>query len=223
MKRAEGLIAAELAELRGALRSALVSDALDAIGRRHQALGTDIARLAGRGVLVGRAYTAAAEPAGAVPEVAYVGLRRVLEGLAPDDVFVFATVRSDAYAAWGELTSMAAQGAGAVGFVTDGLIRDLPQVERLGFGMYARGMTPRDINGRAEVVRLGEPVVIDGILISPGDLIVGDEDGVVVVPLAVAREVVDRALAKAGDEASFHAAVGRGLPVMDALTRFDIL
>ena len=138
-------------------------------------------------------------------------------------MFVFATVRSDAYAAWGELTSMAAQGAGAVGFVTDGLIRDLPQVERLGFGMYARGMTPRDINGRAEVVRLGEPVVIDGILISPGDLIVGDEDGVVVVPLAVAREVVERALAKAGDEASFHAAVGRGLPVMDALTRFDIL
>jgi regulator of RNase E activity RraA len=213
----------ELAQLRTILRSALVSDALDAIGLRDQTLGADIARLTGRGVLVGRAYTVAAEPVDAMPEVAYVGLRHALEELGCDDVLVCATGRSDAYASWGELTTMAAQAAGAVGFLTDGMIRDIPQVAGLDFDVFGRGMTPRDMNGRAEMVRHGETVDIDRVAIHPGDVIVADRDGVVVVPLTVAREVVGRARTKAADEAEFHAAVGDGLPVMDALRRFDVL
>jgi len=213
----------ELAQLRSVLRSALVSDALDAIGLRDQRLGPDISRLAGRDVLVGRAYTVIAERVDAVPDVAYVGLRRALEELERDDVCVCATDRSESYAAWGELTSMAAQAAGAVGFVTDGMIRDLPQVERLDFDVFGRGTSPGDIHGRAELVCHGEALTIDRTVVSPGDLIVADRDGVVVVPLTAAREVFDRALAQAASEASFQAAVGEGLPVMDALSRFDIL
>jgi 4-hydroxy-4-methyl-2-oxoglutarate aldolase len=214
---------AELTELRGVLRSALVSDALDAVGLRDQTLGPDIARLAGRGLLVGHAYTVAAERVDAVPDVAYVGLRRVLEELGPDDVVVCATDRSDAFAVWGELTSTAAQAAGAVGFVTDGMIRDVREVDQLAFDVLGRGATPRDINGRAELVRHGQPVAIDGVTIGAGDLIVADQDGVVVVPLAVAQIVLERALSKAADEASCHAAVGEGMSVMEALTRFDVL
>jgi len=118
---------------------------------------------------------------------------------------------------------MSAQAAGAVGFVTDGMIRDLPQVERLDFDVFGRGTSPGDINGRAELVCHGEALTIDRTVVSPGDLIVADRDGVVVVPLTAAREVFDRALAKAASEASFQAAVGEWLPVMDALSRFDIL
>jgi regulator of RNase E activity RraA len=73
------------------------------------------------------------------------------------------------------------------------------------------------------MVRHGETVAIDRVAIHPGDVIVADRDGVVVVPLTVAREVVGRARTKAADEAEFHAAVGDGLPVMDALRRFDVL
>jgi regulator of RNase E activity RraA len=220
---AEGLTTVELAQLRGTLRSALVADALDAMGLRDQTFGADIGRLAGRDVLVGRAYTVAAEPVDVAPDVAYVGLRRALEELGCDDVCVCAADRSDHYATWGELTSMAAREAGAVGFVTDGLIRDLPQVEGLGFDVFGRGTTPRDIHGRAELVRHGETVTIDTVAIDPGDLIVADRDGVVVVPSRVAREVVGLALAGAADEASFQAAVRGGLPVLDALARFEIL
>jgi len=220
---AEEFTAVELAELRRTLRSALVSDALDATGLRDQTLGADIGRLAGRDVLVGRAYTVAAEPVAAAPDVAYVGLRLVLEEIGRDEVCVCATDRSERYAAWGELTSMAAGAAGAVGFVTDGLIRDLPQVDGLGFDVFGRGTTPRDIHGRAELVRHGETVAIDTVTIDPGDLIVADRDGVVVVPSRVAREVVGLALVGATDEASFQAAVRGGLPVLDALARFEIL
>lgn len=223
MTPADPLTTSELDQLRTVLRSALVSDALDAIGLRNQTLGADISRLAGRDVLVGRAYTVAVVPVDAVPEVAYVGLRHALEELGRDDVYVCATGRSERYAAWGELTSMAAQAAGAVGFVTDGMIRDLPQVERLAFSVFARGTTPRDINGRAELVGHGEAIAIDRIAIRRGDVIVADRDGVVVVPSGVAREVVDRALVKAAAEASFQAAVADGLPVTDALTRFEVL
>lgn len=220
---AERFTTAELAELRKTLRSALVSDALDAIGLRDQTLGADIAQLAGREVVVGRAYTVAAEPVEVTPDVAYLGLRLVLEELGRDDVCVCATDRSERYAVWGELTSMAAQAAGAVGLVTDGLIRDLPQVEGLAFDVFSRGTTPRDIHGRAELVRHGEAVAIDTVIIRPADLIVADRDGVVVVPLHVAREVVDLALAEAAAEASLRAAVRGGLPVLDALAHFEIL
>jgi regulator of RNase E activity RraA len=219
----ERLTATELVQLRKVLRSALVSDALDAIGLRDQRLGADIGRLAGRDVLVGRAYTVTAERVDAVPEVAYVGLRRALAELERDDVCVCATDRSESYAAWGELTSMAAQAAGAVGFVTDGMIRDLPQVEGLDFAVFGRGTSPGDINGRAELVRHGDVLTIDRTAINRGDLIVADRDGVVVVPLTAAREVVERALAMTAREASFQAAVGNGLPVLEALSRFDIL
>ncbi len=217
------LEATELATLRTVLRSALVSDALDAVGLRAQTLSADITCLAGSVVLIGRAFTVTAEPVDGVPEVPYVGLRRALESIGPDEVYVFGTSRSDAYAAWGEVVSMAARAAGAVGFLTDGLIRDREQVERLGFPVYARGTTPIDINGRAEVVGHGLPVTIAGVTIARGDLIVGDRDGVVVVPRGVQREVIDRALEKASTESMFRAAVAGGSSVLDALDHFDIL
>lgn len=214
----------EMAGLRRVLRSPLVSDALDALGLRAQALSSDISCVSGRAVLVGRAFTVAAEPADVVPEIAYVGLRSALESLALDDVYVLGTARSQAYAAWGELVSMAARAAGAAGVVTDGLIRDHDQISELvDFPVFARGTTPRDINGRAEVVGHGLPVVVGNVTISPGDLVVGDRDGVVVVPRDVQRTVIGLALEKGSTESAFRTAVAGGMSVLEALKHFEVL
>lgn len=212
-----------IANLRGQLHSALVADALDTLGMRRQTLGPDILPLSGTGTLVGHAFTIRAETVDSVPESPYVGLTAAIDALTIDDVYVFATARSDAYAGWGELVSIAARAAGAVGMLTDGLVRDTHQVHELGFPVFARGTVPNDINGRAEVVGHGEPVVIDGVMIAPGDLIVADRDGVAVVPTSVLDEVLGFATSKRLDESKFRDALAEGMSATEAFSRFHVL
>ncbi|MDP9482973.1 MAG: RraA family protein [Chloroflexota bacterium] len=182
--------ASGLAELRLVLRSALVADALDALGQRQQCLPSDIRPLPPAGVLVGFAATCRTRPHDTGLGDPYAGLRRVLASLTADDVLVIATERSNDYAVWGELVSIVASTAGAVGTVTDGLVRDLEQLERLGYRTFARGTTPIDVGHRADYVGFGEPVQIDGVAIRRGDLIVGDIDGTVIVPGEMVSQVV---------------------------------
>jgi 4-hydroxy-4-methyl-2-oxoglutarate aldolase len=213
----------DLSHLRRTLRTAHVSDALDTLGLRRQTLGPDIHRLSGQGLLVGHAFTVTGSLVDAVPDVPYVGLTTALDSLSHGDIYVFATGRSDAYAAWGELVSIAADAAGALGMVTDGLVRDTEQVERLGFPVFARGTTAVDIHGRAEVVGQGRSIVIDGVPIEPADLIVADRDGVVVVPTAVRDAVIALATRKGIDERRFRRALADGMSASEAFAQFGIL
>jgi regulator of RNase E activity RraA len=217
------LTGAELTQLRRRLRAALVCDALDTVGLRRQSLSADIQWLSGKGVLVGHAFTVSTEAVEAVPEAPYVGLTAALDALRRGDVYVMATGRSDKYAAWGELVSIAAAASGAVGMVTDGLVRDAAQVEQLGFPVFARGTTAVDINGRAEVIGHGAPIVIDGVRIEAGDLIVADRDGVVVVPAAVRDEVINLASGKGLAERRFRKALATGMSASEAFARFHVL
>lgn len=207
------------------LTSALVADALDAAGLRRRSLGAGIRMLAGDRPLVGRALTASTAPIATDPEVAdrYGGLKAVLRRLGPGDVLVLGTNRSEDYAAWGELVSIAALQAGALGIVTDGLVRDLEGLSSLPFAVFARGTRPVDIGGRADFVGIGDPIEIDGVGIEAGDLVVGDRDGVSVVPRAVEASVLKRALGKAADEASFHDALANGISIWEAFDRFGVL
>jgi regulator of RNase E activity RraA len=213
------------------LRSAFVADALDALGLAGQSVGPDIRMLSGRGPVVGRAITgrtraivrSASADVERDPVDPYGGLKAVLRRLRQDDLFVLATARCDDYAAWGELVSMAAQRAGAVGLLTDGLVRDVEPLIDLGFPVFARGTSPVDIAGRAQIVDIGRPVVIDGVTVETGDLVIGDRDGTVVVPQAVAADVVSRAGAKARDEEGFRRAVAQGTSLWEAFELFGVL
>ena len=214
---------ADLTQLRRRLRAALVCDALDTVGLRRQSLGADIQWLSGKGVLVGHAFTVSTEVVEAVPDAPYVGLTAALDALTRGDVHVMATGRSDKYAAWGELVSIAAAASGAIGMVTDGLVRDAAQVKRLGFPVFARGTTAVDINGRAEVIGHGMPIVIDGVTIEAGDLIVADGDGVVVVPTAARDDVISLATSKGLAERRFRRALAAGMSASEAFARFHVL
>jgi 4-hydroxy-4-methyl-2-oxoglutarate aldolase len=213
----------DLAELRRVLRSALVADALDGLGQPQQCLPSDIRQMPPGGVLVGFAATCRTHPHDAGPGDPYAGLRQVLAGLRPDDVLVIATERSNDYAVWGELVSIAASSVGAAGTLTDGLVRDVEQVERLAYRTFARGTTPIDVGHRADYGGFGDPVQIDGVTIHRGDLIVGDVDGAVVVPSGIVSQVVERCLARAAAEDASRAAIADGMEPTEAFARFDVL
>jgi regulator of RNase E activity RraA len=128
----------------------------------------------------------------------------------PGDVVVVDTSASSLTAVLGDLVSTKARHRGIAGFVVDGLIRDLPGIRALGdFPVFARGVTPIGPlhRGPGEV---NYPVSVGGIVVSPGDVIVGDPNGVVVVPRDIADEMVSRLGERSAREADYTAAVARG-------------
>lgn len=214
-----------LEELRRHVKVAPISDCLDAAGLRNQNLPPRIVPLAPGMRMFGRAFTVRAVMADEVPARPYVGLLKALDALGPDDVYVMPSPDGDAMlgSCWGELLSTWSMQRGCAGMVTDGAVRDVAQILELGFPTFAVGTTPRDINGRYEVVAHQVPVQIAGITINPGDLICGDVDGVVVVPQAVEDEVVAAAIEKATGENSVRDAIVGGMSPSQAYDKYGIL
>ena len=212
-----------LAELATRIGSSLVSDALDGVGLRHQSLAPGYAPLVVDQVLIGYAFPTRLEPADVIPDVPYVGLLAALDAIGPGEVWVGATGGFRDAALWGELLSTACIASGAVGALVDGYVRDRHVIRSLDFPVLCRGADPRDINGRGEVVAHNVTVEVDGVTVSPGDLVVGDDDGVVIVPEALIDEVVGAAVAKTSDESLFRQAVREGMPPGEAFKRFGVL
>ncbi|MCE2532499.1 MAG: RraA family protein [Acidimicrobiia bacterium] len=212
-----------LAELGTRIGSSLVSDALDEAGLRHQSLPPGCAPLVADQVLVGYAFPTRLEATDEIPDVPYVGLLAALDAIGPGEVWVGATGGFRDAALWGELLSTACISSGAVGALIDGYVRDRHVIRSLGFPVLCRGADPRDINGRGEVVAHNVTVEVDGVTVAPGDLVVGDDDGVVIVPQALIDEVVGTAIEKTSSESRFRQAVREGMPPGEAFKRFGVL
>ncbi|MDE0653387.1 MAG: RraA family protein [bacterium] len=219
----ERFTSAQLADLRDRIGSSLVSDALDGVGSRHQSLAPGYAPLVVDQVVIGYAFPTRLEVAEEIPEVPYVGLLAALDAIGPGEVWVGATGGFRGAALWGELLSTACMASGALGALVDGYVRDRDMIRSLGFPVLCRGADPRDINGRGEVVAHNVTVDVDGVTVAPGDLVVGDDDGVVIVPQALIDEVVGAAVAKTSDESQFRRAVREGMPPGEAFKRFGVL
>jgi RraA family protein len=126
------------------------------------------------------------------------------------DVVVIDTSASAMTAVLGDLISTKARHRGIAGFVVDGLVRDLEDIRALGdFPVYARGTTPIGPLHRGPG-EINYPVSVGGIVVFPGDIIVGDVNGVVVIPKGIARELLDRLSAVAAKESDYVAAVRDG-------------
>ena len=128
----------------------------------------------------------------------------------PGDVLVIDASSSMMTAVIGDLVSTKARHRGIAGVVVDGLVRDLDGILALGdFPVFARGTTPLGPlhRGPGEV---NYPVSVGGIVVNPGDVIVGDADGVVVVPQESAESMLRRLDARAAGAAEYQSAVARG-------------
>ena len=110
----------------------------------------------------------------------------------------------------GDLVSTKARHRGCAGFVVDGLVRDLPAIRRLGdFPVFARGVTPTGPLHRGPG-EINYPICAGGIVVEPGDIIVGDSIGVVVIPQEIASDLLARLQADASSESNYAAAVSQG-------------
>ena len=141
----------------------------------------------------------------------------------PDDVAVFGCGGSTRIAPWGELLSTAAKARGAAGCLTDGYVRDVRQIRQMGFPVFHGGIAPLDSKGRGKVAEIDVPIECGGVRVMPGDLVVGDADGVIVVPRAVEADVLDRAFAKVRGENRTREELERGAKLADVFARHGIL
>lgn len=213
----------DLNHLRQIFSAALVSDCLDHLGYRNQVLVSDIEMISGDGVMVGYAFPVKLEVVDAAPEVPYVGLLAALDAIGKDQIYVTPSGRLRRAALWGELLSTACAFKGVAGALTDGPVRDVTRMRAMGFKVFGVGTSPLDINSRYEVVAHDVPCLIDGVRINPGDLIVADVDGVVVIPTQIINEVVRRVEEKNSGEGQFRRAVREGMSPSAAFAKFGVL
>lgn len=116
----------------------------------------------------------------------------ILQGLhaaEAGDVLVVDNQGSPDVAVFGEITAAEAKLKGLAGLVADGKVRDINGIREMGFPVFARGTTPR-VAGRTSLGEVNVPIQCGGVVVHPGDIIVGDSDGVVVVPRQKATEIL---------------------------------
>lgn len=217
----------DLKKLATIFTAALASDCLDHMDLRNQVLKPDIQMISGEGVMLGYAFPVRVEAVFTAPEVPYVGLLKALDAVGQDQVYITPSNRNNGgnhpAAFWGELLSTACKHKGVAGALTDGPVRDTTRMRALGFKVFGVQTSPLDINSRYEVVEHNVPAVIDGVLINPGDLIVGDVDGVVVIPKAAIAEVIARVEEKNSGENLFRKAVKEGMAPSQAFAKYGVL
>jgi 4-hydroxy-4-methyl-2-oxoglutarate aldolase len=130
----------------------------------------------------------------------------------PGDVIVIASDSFTGTASIGDNLAGMARNRGAVAMVTDGMVRDLAELERVGLPIASRGVTPNSCV-RSGPGNVGLPVIVGGVAVESGDMVVGDRDGVVIVPRARLDAVLTRLETVRKAEAALEAKVAAGLTV----------
>jgi regulator of RNase E activity RraA len=194
------------AMIRERLFTAVIGDVMDVAGLTRQFLPPEIRALEPGTVLVGRAMPVQEADCCGDTVVHDGGTQsfglmfRALDELRPGEVYVCAGA-SLRYALWGGLMSTRAQQLGAVGAVLDGFHRDTREIRAIGFPVFSHGSYAQDQRLRGRVIDYRCPVEFrNGARVDPGDIIVGDIDGVLAIPGAHAEEIVRAAVAKVEGE-----------------------
>lgn len=205
------------------LYSAVLSDVLDQLGFRNQAMAARLRPLWQEAVLVGRAHTALTVDIVEFRPDPYRGEIEAVDSLKPGDVMVAATGPSTRTCFWGELLATAARGHGARGAVVDGYVRDVRRIRLMEFPVFTTGMSPVDSAGRSIVVECGTTVMCGDVVVHEGDLVFGDVDGIVVIPREAEEEAVRRALEKVAGEDRTRAALEQGMTLTEVYAKYGVI
>lgn len=193
-----------------------VSDALDACGIEGYA--AELIPMWEGARVVGMAVTtkldAGPPPVGARP--VHLGARAI-EAARPGDVIVVDNGARVAMGSWGGLLSLAASLRGVAGVIADGACRDVDEAREMAFPVFARRGVAPTARGRVHEASCNEPVHLDGVPVRPGDLVMADGSGVVVVPAEKAEAVVARAEQIARREAAMQDRLRQGDTVSQVL------
>lgn len=168
-----------------------VSDALDVLGLREQTavgitrLWDDCPKIAGRvmPMLLGPDYEGST----------VIGTLRAIEAAEPGDVLIFDNGGRLGENTFGSIAAFCAQRVGAVGAIADGASRDVDDMRTQGFPVYAKGVSTTTVRGRVGMADFNIPVKLSGIAVNPGDYVLADGSGVVVIPSGVVERVIELA------------------------------
>jgi len=209
---------------------AAVGDVLDKLGFQHQFLDPRLKPIDPSMIIIGRAMPVleadyfADRQTGNNPlsDKPFGLLFEALDDLGRDEVYVCAG-SARPYALWGGLMSTRARHCGAAGAVVHGFHRDTNEILALGFPVASFGSYAQDQAPRGKVLDWRVPIEVDGIRISPGDVIYGDRDGVLVVPAGIVEPAFSGALEKVRGEQKVLTALQNGMSAAEAFRLFGLM
>jgi 4-hydroxy-4-methyl-2-oxoglutarate aldolase len=208
--------------IRRELYTPVVGDILDVFGEVHRFLPQPIRPMREEMKVAGRAMPALLIDVYGPQKKPFGLLTESLDDLRPGEVYL-ASGGEMRCAYWGELLTATARVRGAVGAVINGFHRDSPQVLSQNWPVFSRGSFAQDSSVRTQVVDFRCAIEVGGVRVEPGDLVIGDLDGVVVVPRRLEEEVLPRALEKARGEKLVRKAIEGGMSATEAFKKFGIL
>lgn len=205
------------------LYTAVVADSLDELGYNNQAMNEYVRPLFPGCRFAGWARTISCADLYHVPAEPYATEIEAVDSILIGEVVVVSTAGSKRNAPWGELLSTASRARGARGAVIDGLVRDVKKIEELGFPVFASGIKPVDSRGRGIVIDCNVRVDCGGVLVSPGDLVFADYDGVMIIPAEVLPDVIRLATEKVTRENHTRDELLKGAYLRDVYEKYGVL
>lgn len=196
-----------------------VADALDDKGLWHQIVDRRIQPLTLDMRVAGPAFTMLGRPERSTDRSIRKGVKAV-DAVRPHTVVVMDTSGEEITGHWGELLTNGTLVRGGTGAVIDGGVRDTAAILELKFPVFCKFRSPADAKGRWNVVDFDCPVTLGGVPVRPGDFILGDADGVVVIPQALAVDVLLEAEQVVADENEVRRRVRNKESVADLYMQF---
>jgi 4-hydroxy-4-methyl-2-oxoglutarate aldolase len=205
----------ELCRMFARVYTGAVADCLDRHGMRDQILPSFINPLKREHRIVGPAFTGIGEAHGNSMENDTVTRVKMLEALPSGCISVWQTSGDLTCAHWGEIMSKAARNKGCIGAVLDGGARDLEMIIEMDFPLFYRFSSPASSVGRWSIRDFDIPITIGGTKINPGDIVIADVDGVVVVPLSIAQEIAQDVRKLTDTEEKMRSDLTKGRAITD--------
>jgi regulator of RNase E activity RraA len=213
------------------LFTGVVGDVMDKLDLQHQFLPPQIQPLRQDMVVLGRAMPALtvdvfaeriAGSANRLMDKSFGLMLEALDDLRKNEVYVN-TGSAPRNALWGELMSTRARKLGSRGAVLNGYVRDTKAILNMSFPTFAFGSYGQDSAPRCKVVDFRIPIEVGQVRVRPADIIFGDIDGVLLVPVEVEDEVFTRALEKARGEKLVKKAIEKGSSAVEAFEKYGIM
>jgi len=204
------------------LYTPVVGDILDSLGCFHQFLPQPIQPALNTMKIAGRAMPVVMIDVHGPQKKPFGLLTEALDQLQAGEVYL-ASGGDMRCAYWGEILTATARTRGAVGAVINGFHRDTPQMLEQNWPVFSRGRFAQDSSVRTKVVDFRCPMEVGSVWIKPGDLVFGDQDGVVIVPQTHEKETIARALEKARGEKLVRKEIEAGMSSTAAFKKYGIL
>jgi regulator of RNase E activity RraA len=194
-----------------------ISDALDRLGLRGAVIGISPMFPCPR--IVGFAVTVKVTAAGLTKSKQHLGINAI-DAASPGDIIVIDNAGRRDVSCWGEILTVGALMKSIAGVVIDGAFRDLDVIKTLSFPVFARGVVPVTARGRVMQESFNVLIQCGGVQVRPGDIIIGDDNGVVVVPREMAEEVLKIAIELHEKERMIVEELRRGIPISEVDKKF---